>query len=541
MKHILLILFCVTLFLFFSCSPRYQSEQIYETERLLSVAPDSALYIIENLLPYYSELSDTEKAYLGILYYSAINKTYGRYPALEFIDNSTQYYRNKRNRTLLAQALFYKSRAYQQRYLYRDASELLFEALEYVAVNDYSLLGRIRYDQGSIYYMLGELDNAIIYHEQALSYLKRTDDYYKQARVLLSAAITYRELADNYIRANELVRQALSISDAAAIKSGAFHQLSEYYLHIQAYDSAKIYMRQSIEFVLEKYLALRYIDLADIYFEQQQYDSVLYYANAALPYVVDYFDKNGYYRILAKVAFAKDDYETGSGYLQQYHLYRDSIKMIENQPTLSLVQELHVSKTEASKIRRNNTLIVAAVIIILLLSIYWGIYFRRKWKKHHARKEKQYAKQEQQQINKEKELTIRQKIIIHQELLGRIHELQKAQAVERKKMTFSQKEEADIAIYKQILQYDKKDLFFEKINHFFNHFPDVLKRDYPTLATDDVMCCCLFLIGLKTSEIALILDIKEDSVRKKRQRIAKKMDFNSVDEFEIYLKGFKCQ
>jgi uncharacterized protein YcfL len=221
-------------------------------------------------------------------------------------------------------------------------------------------------------------------------------------------------------------------------------------------------------------------------------------------------------------------------------LYYEAVsKTVEGCPAFELIDNsIQYYRAETDKVRRNNRLIVVIATIILLTSAYLGVYLYRKWKKHNAEKEEQFAKKTEEHTKTEKLLKNRQKILTHQELLGRVHQLQEAQVAERKKMTLAQKEQADIEIYKQVLQYDKEMLFFEKINHFFNRFVDVLKHDYPTLNIHDKVYCCLLLVGLKFSEIALILGVKEDSARKRKQRIARKMGFDSVDELDGYLSGF---
>jgi len=315
-KFAIILSLCVLLA---ACSFTHTNETINNAERLVNTAPDSALYLLETLLADYNDLSDQEKAFFGILYFKSIYKVDGKYPALDFIDHSIDFYRSERNKYWLPQALFYKSMAQKQNRSYQNTSIQLFETIEYT---------------------------------------------------------------------------------------------------------------------------------------------------------------------------------------------------------------LYISKKTLSKLQKNILLISFSSILTILAGVLLFVYFWRKWKMVQSKKEELLNQKEIQLKNKHN--------LMYQELLSRIRELQEAQAKERKKMTFAQKKQADIEIYKQVLVYDKEDLFLEKMNRFLNQLPDTIKHNFPNLLYKDIVWCCLFLI-LPAREMALIIGVQENTLRKQKQRLAEKMNFENNAEFEKYL------
>lgn len=78
--------------------------------------------------------------------------------------------------------------------------------------------------------------------------------------------------------------------------------------------------------------------------------------------------------------------------------------------------------------------------------------------------------------------------------------------------------------------YDKKEtiskfsdsdwMTFEvQFNSLFSGFIEKLYQNYPLMTKNEQRCCCLFLLGIKTGRIAVILDLAPNTVSKYRKSI----------------------
>jgi len=296
-----------------------------------------------------------------------------------------------------------------------------------------------------------------------------------------------------------------------------------------------MYIRQSIEFSSEKELTWRYLKLAEIYYKLQVFCYAAYYANFRFPKLTSYSEKRNYYRILTNLATIQSEYKTANDYMLLYMAYNDSANMQKSQSAFGVVKEIYDMKEEVSRVRKNRWKYSAVITLSIAVCAYAGIWYWRKAKKQVAAK-KEWAEKElkikTEQTAKEHRAKMRYN------LLSKIREQQKTQSLLRKKMSFSERDEQDIKILKNELHYDKSDVFFKKMNPLFNNLPQRIEQDCPKITSEEIMYCYLFLIGLSLHEIALIFNIKEESARKIKQRLAKKMNFETTAQFKSYLNQF---
>ncbi|WP_417856793.1 transcriptional regulator [Xanthomarina gelatinilytica] len=76
---------------------------------------------------------------------------------------------------------------------------------------------------------------------------------------------------------------------------------------------------------------------------------------------------------------------------------------------------------------------------------------------------------------------------------------------------------------------------FEKANY---GFLKAVKEKHPSLNTNDIRFICYLYMDLSTKEIASIFNITTDACRKRKQRVAKKMDMQDTSKIYEYLSGF---
>lgn len=70
-------------------------------------------------------------------------------------------------------------------------------------------------------------------------------------------------------------------------------------------------------------------------------------------------------------------------------------------------------------------------------------------------------------------------------------------------------------------------------------FADDLRREYPALTAGDVKLACLIFLGLETKQIARILSINPDSVKKNRQRLRAKLGLTPGQPLDLMLRDFE--
>lgn len=67
-------------------------------------------------------------------------------------------------------------------------------------------------------------------------------------------------------------------------------------------------------------------------------------------------------------------------------------------------------------------------------------------------------------------------------------------------------------------------------------FQEKLKQHYPNLTAYDLRLCTYLKANLSTKEIATLLNITPDSVKKAKHRLRKKMRMHPSDGFECFLR-----
>lgn len=70
-------------------------------------------------------------------------------------------------------------------------------------------------------------------------------------------------------------------------------------------------------------------------------------------------------------------------------------------------------------------------------------------------------------------------------------------------------------------------------------YADDLRREYPALTAGDVKLACLIFLGLETKQIARILSINPDSVKKNRQRLRAKLGLTPDQPLDLVLRDFE--
>ncbi|MCD8176068.1 MAG: hypothetical protein LUE98_01010 [Tannerellaceae bacterium] len=108
-------------------------------------------------------------------------------------------------------------------------------------------------------------------------------------------------------------------------------------------------------------------------------------------------------------------------------------------------------------------------------------------------------------------------------------------ALERAKSSFEQRQKIDRIVFDEVLHLQDEKAFITKMNHILNALPDKLKEKFPEITYKEIVFCCLLMLKLSSNEIAFILEYKQTSLYKFKQRLIKKLGFATSKEFEQML------
>ncbi|MDX1769454.1 MAG: LuxR C-terminal-related transcriptional regulator, partial [Arenibacter troitsensis] len=174
-----------------------------------------------------------------------------------------------------------------------------------------------------------------------------------------------------------------------------------------------------------------------------------------------------------------------------------------------------------------NTLLIVGIIALISLFglLYYGI--RQKMKRNKVLKEKIAAELE----FKKKELTI------HAFNLARKNET--LENLKLKAQELKEKENSD-AGYNQLIRSINFDLqddnnwenfsrYFEEVHKDFNKN---IKTKYPEVSSNELRLLALLKMNLSSKEIASILNISAEGIKKARYRLRKKLNLTTEDSLQ---------
>lgn len=523
MRYYFLLFTCVPILFLQSCDSFIDNE-LSEAEKLMTASPDSSLSILERLKDNYSEMSEKEKALFGLLYFQALDKNTKELTPREMIDFSVEYYKNGNQKDRSATAYLYKSRMYKNRRDYTGAIQNLLRAADLAAAgNNSSLLGKIYFDLGHVSGYQEEINKALEYYEKAITHFEKTEETDNISKVYLMIGLIYQSEED-YDTAIEYETKALTMTSDSVVMGDVYNDLGTYHLQNDRFDSAVYYARKSLHYpYFDTNLGTRYYNLANVYFFSDENDSAVFYVNKALEGPIDIYFVNECYRMLTNIAFETGDKDDIAFYLKKYHESKDSIDLLERQPNIHVLEQLHASDTETVKIKDHRSkLVVAAVIIAIICCVVFAVLHKK-------------GKRKQMQADSYKEELEKKHELFLLDLADELEQTKAKYADRRKKSNFEEREQIDKIVFNEVLHFDDEKVFTDKMNKVLNQLPDKLRSDYPDINYKEILWCCLFMLQLSTTEIALIMGYTQSSQYKFKQRLCKKLNFDSSKDLEQML------
>ena len=470
---------------------------------------------------------------------SLINKNIEIQTTQEVVDSSR-----------LASSFYLKGYTYVQKASYKIAlvetlnALRIFEKLEEPAreADAISLVGEIEYS-------LGNIDRSLEYDEKALAIYREINDKFYEAETMLTIADTYIELKE-YDTALAYLNKALPLSrevQSPSVETMILGALGDIAIAKGDYYKAIEYIEKSTEISKEanrpSILGENWLSTSLYYSKINQSKKAISYLDSAIQNAKStenngllkraHFDGSELYRGL-------ENYEQAYAHFVDFHAISDSILTIEKSQQIEELrakfdtekkeQQIALQEKEITVLEQEASISNLQRLLLgigLLLSLIGFYAIRQKMKRNKIEKEKVDA----ELAFKKKELTTHA-----------LHLARKNETLENLKLKAQELKETENtgAGYNQLIRSINFDLqddnnwknfsrYFEEVHKDFN---SNVKSKYPSVTSNELRLLALLKMNLSSKEIASILNISGEGIKKARYRLRKKLDLTTEDSLQ---------
>ena len=420
-----------------------------------------------------------------------------------------------------------------------DSAMIVFSEAERLLnpQTDLVMRGRVYAVLGYLWKSNSNIPKAIEYQKKAWQAYDRAGDEDLSALTLLKIgdyhldfktpegyqqAFQYIELANGYNSINDTTRGNI-------LQNKAF-----VYFFANQWDSAIVYLHKAQAYPLRSSThCINRLYLGISHFNLNQLDSAKLYVTEALTYPAGFRQRSGCHNMLRKIAEAQGDSAAYHHYATMSIAYKDSTLRKENSLSRqATAMDDKVDALQDKKHRRQMTFIAIAlalvVIVALMVYILRTKYHQRQkeeWK--NAMQEARSATKVAENIAREAEETLQKEQKAHQQTLSekknlRIQELKATYPPTGQHWSEKQWEN----IFHDLKQHG--DLFLTR-----------LQEMHPNLSKSDIRLCVLVILSYREKEMAHCLSLTQETINKKKQRIAKKMSLNNIPLRQYLLNLFE--
>jgi DNA-binding CsgD family transcriptional regulator len=286
-----------------------------------------------------------------------------------------------------------------------------------------------------------------------------------------------------------------------------------------------------------------YLNLARVHLDMLAYDSATIYADKCVKEGIRLGlinDLKDVYKIKADVAARRNDYTAAFKLMQQHSVWKDSSYKLDRDK-ISRQQALifKANYTDSILLVKNKEISVqrsykqgfalVALIVLICAGLLWRKEKDLRQRIASLKKEMEEARPATETISN----PLQEEMVEKMQLLNKeVFEL-KQQLNRQVQMDIDQlKGKLLSTIDKQETYWNEFLLFFSKI---YPDFFERLKKQFPELTQNELRISALMKLNLGTQDMANVLNITIESVRKARYRIYKKMNLTSDQEFADFM------
>ena len=369
------------------------------------------------------------------------------------------------------------------------------------------------------------LDSALFYFQKCIEFYSDEKNDLQVAGLLNNIGAIYSKSEKNQL-AIEYYQDALTIFTRINNEIGVGVSLSNLafiYMKQKNFASAISYYEKSIQLFVKTgalhYLNNSYLNMSEIYKENKNYEKALKY-NELYIQLNDSLKNN---ETLSKIADLEVQYKISNK--------EKELKILEKEKLL-IEQENKIKKIRI-------WLLVGIIVFILIIAILVLRNLKISLQKSQLKKEileheKNLLKDELSFKDSELEqlaLRIVQKNDFLEEIKNKFEEL--SLETENNKKINEISSNIDHNLY---IDNDRKELEL-KIDHIHQTFLFKLSQRYPDLTKTEKRLCSLLVLDISSKDMATILNISPDSVKKSRYRLRKKLGIDSEEQISNFLKS----
>lgn len=473
-----------------------------------------------------------------------------------------------------------------------EALNYFFKAQDVSEANNYDeYLNTIYNNIGIIYNSNGDYDQAVNYFKKALALSIKSGNTNREAINLInlgnSELKNENESAaqDYFSKSLDLFQEdkdTINVTVALNNLGNVYFQQGKYEQALEKYLRAVTAGKDSNEL---PHMGEYFLNLGKTYYQFGEYDSASHFLNKSVEVFNAMQSTENIieaYRWQVKTFLSENKLNEALEYSIKSNKYKDSLLEEKTAKWVSQIQinyEFGKKEKEIEFIQKQakrQNLIWIVVIFIAALIVFLSYQILRTKNLNLAQKniilenerelnqlslEKNEAerKQLEEQMNVQKQLNEIEQQNLRQELSFKNRELAaKALHLVNKTEVFTtlSKLMAEIDVsdknvnrntISEIKQVIRSNSSIDKEwNDFKRHFEAVhpgffssLKKNHDSLTTNDLRLCAYLLIKLNSKEIAQILNISPESVRKRKQRLRQKLEIDKDEQLEFLLNSYK--
>ena len=353
---------------------------------------------------------------------------------------------------------------------------------------------------GQIYSALSQPDSALYYSELSHKYALKTGD--KEGLAVSCNALgrvysdkkEYKKALGYMLKSLEYEQQVNGLTDIG----DTYLNIGVAYFHLKNYPEAIAYLNKSTQLACQEEdiyaIYLGYNNLVEVYRESGDFEQAIAMYDSTYLY---------YERV--------NELQRDEELLQQEVRYKAKLKDRENK-LLKLEVKRHAELVEKTKRQRRNTILFAVVLILGLSGIIYALFIQNKLRK--SKVAEADAKIRNQKLEEE---LLNQRLNLLTEEINRKNQL--IQSLENGANSMSE----ESLLNKVTLENDWL-AFMSEFDKVHNNYLSGLKQRFPELTTNNLRLAALVKLEFSNKEIANVLCITENGVKKAKQRLKERIN-----------------
>lgn len=467
-----------------------------------------------------------------------------------------------------AESYFSKGSAYLYKGEHSKALGYYFKSLKIAEELGYEVTIAKHYSNiGNVYYSLRDYSNALIYYQKAFELANVQGDKERTPAYIVNIANVYNE-QKNYDKALEFYTKALEFYDSIKNISGkglVYANMGKLFCVKADYNKSLEYFFNALKIRKElgdkRGFENNLGNIGSVYMYLGKYEEAEKYINEAIEVASKIGDVEGlmyFYNSLSELYEKKGDWTQSLLHYKNYVTLKDSLFNETKSSQIAEMQakfEVDKKEKELALFRQEQKLtnykayfLAAVLLLVSLLAVVWmnrqRIKIKRQQEAHKL--ERQLANNEIERARLEKQ-NLEANIVLNQEKLNHITALFK----EKSKLMDKMQEQLDKAaadnvqedgvkglinnIVESMDSNDYWDEFITSFNLVNKNFFEELQRKFPDLNRNELRLCALIKCNLGNKEIANVLNITPDSVKKSRNRLRKRLQLEADDSLTKYI------